>query len=393
MGLLSWVVNRIGGESEPTQVEIDELFNLQAELVIRNLAFQSAVKLIANSISKCEFKTYFKGKEVREKEYYLFNVEPNKNQNSSQFIHKWINKLYKENECLIIENNGQLLIADSFQVKEYALLDNQFTQVTVGDFTFNKTFFMSDVLYFKLNDENIRRLINRMYDTYGKLIAYGQKSYQKSRGNRGILNVSAQAQGKKDFETTFEKLMNDRFRSFFQAENAVLPLFDGYSYSELEKKIYSNEGTRDIKAMIDDIYDFTARGINIPPVLLKGDVANSEQVVNNFLTFCVDPLCDFLQEEINRKRSGYDAFKQGTYTKIDTKAIKHVDLLSESTAIDKLIASGAFCVNDIRKLTGEEKIEEEWANKHYMTKNYATVEELLNDLQGGEKVEKPIKNK
>jgi len=69
---------------------------------------------------------------------------------------------------------------------------------------------------------------------------------------------------------------------------------------------------------------------------------------------------------------------------IDSKSIKHIDLLSVSTAIDKLIASGAFCINDIRKLVGEPVIDEPWAWQHYITKNYATVEELLNSLGGGQ---------
>lgn len=86
---------------------------------------------------------------------------------------------------------------------------------------------------------------------------------------------------------------------------------------------------------------------------------------------------------INRKRYGYAGFKNGNYVQIDTKAIKHVDLLSVSTAIDKLIASGAFCINDIRKLTGETIIDEAWANQHFMTKNYATVADLLESLQEG----------
>jgi hypothetical protein len=90
-----------------------------------------------------------------------------------------------------------------------------------------------------------------------------------------------------------------------------------------------------------------------------------------------------LQEEINRKRSGYSAFSQGTYVEIDTKAIKHIDLLSVSTAIDKLIASGAFCINDIRKLVGEQVIDEPWAWQHYITKNYTTIEDL-EALKGGE---------
>ncbi|ABO51116.1 phage portal protein, HK97 family [Desulforamulus reducens MI-1] len=384
MGLISWLVNRISGDPEPTELEIEEFFNLQAELVIRNLAFYSAINLIANSISKCEFKTYLRGKEIKDKEYYLFNVEPNRNQNSSQFIQKWITKLYENNECLIISDaNGQLLVADTFSKTEYALFDYQFSQVSVDNFTFNKTFSMKDVLYFKLNNQDIRKLINGMYESYGKLISYGQKSYQKSRGSRGILDVGAVAQGKPNFHETFSKLMNERFKTFFNAENAVLPLFDGYTYTDLGSKTYSNEGTRDIKAMIDDIYDFTARAFRIPPVLLKGDIANIEDAVNNYLTFCIDPLTDMMQEEVNRKRNGFEGFKQGTFLKINTKSIKHVDLLNVATAIDKLISSGAFCINDIRMLVGDEPIDEPWAWQHWMTKNYSSVEDLLKVLNGG----------
>lgn len=383
MGLISWLVNRISGDSEPTPVEIEEFFNLQAELVIRNLAFQSAVNLVANSISKCEFKTYLKGKEVKQKEYYLFNIEPNKNQNSSVFIHKWISKLYEENECLIISVGDQLLVADDFNKKEFALLDHQFTQVSVDGFSFDKTFYMSDVMYFQLNNKDIRKLINSMYQTYGELISYGQKSYKKSRGSKGVLDVSSVAQGKTNFQETFGKLMNERFKTFFEADNAVLPLFDGYKYTGIDSKTYSSEGTRDIRAMVDDIFDFTARAFCIPPALLRGDMANIGGVVDNYLTFCVDPLCDMLQEEANRKRSGYVGFSQGTYMVIDTKTIKHVDLLSVSTAIDKLIASGAFCINDIRKLVGEEPIDEPWAWQHFMTKNYSTVADILAALNGG----------
>lgn len=383
MGLISWLVDRISGDPEPTAVEIEEFFNLQAELVIRNLAFQSAVNLVANSISKCEFKTYLRGKEVKQKEYYLFNIEPNKNQNSSVFIHKWISKLYEENECLIISVGDQLLVADGFNKKEFALLDHQFTQVSVDGFSFDKTFYMSDVMYFQLNNKDIRKLINSMYETYGKLISYGQKSYEKSRGSKGILDIGTVAQGKINFQETFNKLMNERFKTFFEAENAVLPLFDGYKYTDIGSKTYSNEGTRDIKAMVDDIFDFTARAFCIPPALLRGDMANIGDAVDNYLTFCVDPLCDMLQEEVNRKRSGYAGFSQGTFMKIDTKTIKHIDLLSVSTAIDKLIASGAFCINDIRKLVGEEPIDEPWAWQHFMTKNYSTVADVLAALEGG----------
>lgn len=385
MGLKTWIINRLTGDTEPTEIQIEEFFNLQAELVVRNLAFQSAVNLVAKSISKCEFKTYFKNKEVKNQEYYLWNIEPNKNQSSSQFITKLITKLYENNECLVIESNGQLLVSDSFNKKEYALFEHQFKDVIVDNFTFNRTFNMSEVLYFKLNNNNVRNLINGMYESYGKLISYGQKSYEKSRGSKGILDINAVAQGKPNFNEIFVKLMNERFKKFFEANNAVLPLFDGYSYQDIGSKTYSNEGTRDIKAMVDDIYDFTGRAIGTPPILLKGEVSGSTDAVDNLLTFCVDPLADMLQEEINRKRSGYSGYSQGTFLTIDTKTIKHIDLLNVSSSIDKLISSGAFTINDIRKLVGDQPIAEDFADQHYMTKNYATVEELMKTLnEGGE---------
>lgn len=388
MGILTWLRSKMSnGQITITATDGNEFFSLLAETYIRELAFQSAVNMIANSISKCEFKTFYGGEEKKDREYYLFNVEPNRNQNSSQFIHKWISKLYQENECLIIEVNDQLLIADSYQKKTYALYDYSFSGVTVDDYTFNRPFLMSEVLFFRLSEVNMRKVTNGLYESYGKLITYGMKSYQKSRGNRGTLNVSTMAQGKANFQETFNSLMNERFKTFFTAENAVLPLFEGYSYNDLGSKTYSNEGTRDIRAMVDDISDFTAKGLGIPPPLLRGDVAGIKDALDQYLTFCVDPLCDMLQEEINRKRNGYAGFKAGNYLQIDTKAIKHVDLLSVSSAIDKLIGSGAFCINDIRKVCGESIIDEPWAWQHFMTKNYSSVADLLAALEGGEPLE------
>ena len=386
MGLITWLTDKLGGQTIPlTGIDdlMDEYAALMGDVYIRELAFWSAVNMISNSISKCEFKTYMNDKEVKDREYYLWNVEPNKNQNSSAFIHKWISQLYQDNECLIIEVGGQLLIADSFMVQPYALYDYSFSGVTVENFTFSQTFKMSDVMYFKLSEKDMRRVTAGLYESYNKLIVYGMKSYQTSRGNRGTLNISGAALGKKDYKETVEKLLNERFKTFFNAENAVLPLFDGYTYTDIASKTYSNEGTRDIRAMMNDVFDFTAKALGIPPVMLSGDVAGTKDAVDDYLTFCVDPLIDMLQKEINRKRSGYLGFKSGTRIKIDTKSIKHVDLLSVSVAIDKLISSGAFCINDIRKFVGEEIIDEPWAWQHFITKNYSTVEDVLNALNSG----------
>jgi len=384
LSLITYIKDFLGvGTPATKEIPTEEFFNIVTEIHIRELAFWSSVNMIANSISKCEFKTFKENKEVKTNEYYLWNIEPNKNQNSSEFTHKLISQLYRNNECLVVESGGQLLVADSFSVEEFVLKENIFSGVSVGLFTFQKTFTMSEVMYFKLSEKDMRQVTNGIYEGYGKLIAYGMKAYQKSRGNRGVLNYETIASGNEAAKTAFDDLMNNRFKKFFTAENAVLPLPKGYEYTDIGSKTYSNEGTRDIRAMADDISDFTAKGFGIPPALAKGDLAGIKDAMDSYLTFCIDPLADMISEEINRKRNGYAGFSQGTYLKIDTKSILHVDLLSVSVAIDKLIASGAFTINDIRKLVGEQPIDEVYANTHFITKNYSSVEEVLAALGGG----------
>lgn len=387
MGLISWLIDKFGGKPVPTNFRFDEdeYASLVFDIYVREMAFWSAVNIVANAVSKCEFKTYLNGKEDKGKEYYLWNIEPNKNQNSSRFLNKLIAKLYRDNECLVIEQNGQLLVADSFNRKPYALYDDVFTEVRVEDFTFARSFVQSEVLYYQLNEENVRKLVNGLYESYSKLIAYSMKAYQRSRGTKGIFKYDTIPVAGTPEREAFDALINRKIKQWMEGDNAALPLGRGQEWKELQHKTYTNESTRDIRAQIDDIFDFTARAFGIPPALLRGDVQDTSKAIDQLLTFCIDPLVDMLQEEINRKRNGYDGFSKGTYIKIDTKCIKHVDLLSVATAIDKLIGSGAFCINDIRKAVGDEPIDEPWANQHFITKNYETVENALTALEGGEK--------
>jgi HK97 family phage portal protein len=386
LGLISWLVDKFGG---PIPVSYNgDLFEEYEDLVgdtyIRELAFLSAVNLVANAVSKCEFKTFTKGKEEKGREYYLWNLEPNKNQNSSVFLHKMISKLYRNNECLVIEQNGQLLVVDSFTRTPYALYEDVFTRVTVGEFTFDRSFAQSEVLYFNLTESDTKKVVDGLYNSYSKLITYSMKAYQKSRGTKGIFQYDTLPVAGTPERDAFDKLINEKIKKWLDGDSAALPLGRGQEWKELEKKTYSSENTRDIRALVDDISDFTARAFGIPPALLRGDVQDTSKAVDQLLTFCIDPLVDMIQEEINRKRNGYAGFSQGTYLKIDTKTMKHVDLLSVSTAIDKLISSGAFCVNDIRELVGEPVIEEPWAYEHFITRNYMPFEEALKALKGGE---------
>ena len=395
MGFKDWVLHFFGG-GKNKKVGIDEIMadvNVQDsiyEICLRELAFWSCVNKIAGAIVKCEFQTYRNYKEIQGREYYLWNYEPNPNQNAASMLFKLIGTLYRKNEALMVEVGKNIYVADSYDKEIYALKEYQFKNVEIDGYTLSDTFNMSDVLFFQLNSADMRKMVNGMYKAYSKLLTHAQNVYRKSRGRKGILNISAMAEQSETFDQEFDDLMTKHFKNFFEKENAVLPLFDGYQYTDISQntKTYSSESTRDIKALADDIYDFTARAFSFPPSLAKGDVQDTEKAVDELLTFVVDPLVKILQTEINRKRYGLEGIKKGDYIRINTLAVKHIDIFDIATPIEKLISSGVFTVNDILKVLKMQTIDEEWANQHFITKNYATIQDLLNNLGGGEKIEK-----
>ena len=368
-----------------------ELFQLAQEYSLRDLAFQTCVNLIANAVGKCEFRTYKNNKEIMGAEAYLWNVEPNVNQNSTAFLHKMIAKLYTKNEVLIISTRGfdgmeHLVIADSFDKQgEYPSKPNEYKNVIVGDFAYNKTFRESEVMHLTLNNKDIKKVLDAMYMSYYKMVAAAQKAYGFEKGNHLKVHVDQAMQGDQKFAENFKYMMEEQVKPFFTSDNAVLPEFNGYLYEELGER--SGSDTRDIRAMYDDIFDFTARAFNIPTVLMSGQVAGTEDALNQWLTVCIDPLCDQLQEEANRKRYGLEEWKKGNYLRIDTSCLIHFDVFANASNVDKLVGSGTFSVNEIRRAAGQPRIEEDWADRHMITKNYATIEEVLKALGGGEQNE------
>ena len=73
---------------------------------------------------------------------------------------------------------------------------------------------------------------------------------------------------------------------------------------------------------------------------------------------------------------GKSDYLAGSYIKVDTTKIKVTDLNDMATALDKLFAIAAVSINDIIEMIGGERIDEEWANKRFVTKNYTDTSQL-----------------
>nr|WP_207719585.1 phage portal protein [Clostridium cadaveris] len=355
-------------------------------LAVEAFAINTAINLISGCIAKCEFKTFLDGKEVKDEDYYSWNYEPNKNQNSTEFISKLVSKLLFENECLVIENAGQYLIADSFYRHEYAVMEDYFDNVTIKDFTFDKTFRMSDVFYFKLNDKNITKLLDGLMQGYNNLMNMAVGKYKRSGGRKGIIHLDAIRSGDQEAKKRRQKLFDEDFKAYFTAENAVLPLNKGEDYTEQngEGSKKSTSEMKDIRDLLDEEFIRVAQAYKIPPAILKGDIANVSEITDNLLTFCIDPIVDLIQTEINRKSYGKNVLK-GSRLVIDTTCILHIDVFAIADKIDKLISDGIYSIDEIRAKIKDSLINEEWSKKHFLTKNFEDITQIDN-MKGGEMV-------
>lgn len=379
INFLRWLTGKNGGISK--EVTSEELEAAAQELNIRIMAFNVCVNMIANFIGKCEFKTYKDGKPVKGREYYMLNFEPNGNQNSTMFWHEFIYRLCMDNEVLCISTTARdghemLVVADSWdKPAKYPAKQNEYKNVKAGEVTYRKTFKESEVLHLKLNNKNMRPMIDAIYGSYIKLISAAEKSYTRSRGVRLKVKVDQIASGEKNFAKDFKDLMDQQVKPWVNADSGVLPQYDGYEYSEMGKDGGNKvESSRDIRAMIDDVFTFTARCVGIAPVLVTGDVADTKDAMIRTLTTCIDPLCDQIHEEMTRKRYGYEEWQKGNFVQIDTTTIIHFDMFANAANVEKLIGSGAFSINDVLAAAGLPEIDAPWAKKHWLTLNIGTME-------------------
>lgn len=334
-----------------------------------------AINLITGTISKCEFRTFAKGKEIKQDEYYLWNIEPNDNQNSSQFIQELILKLLFNNEALVVEVNGKLVVADSFERTPYAFYPDTFSGVSCGDFRFDKTFSAPDVLYFRMGHENIRAHLSRLMSGYSDLLDMAIGKYKRAGGRKGTAKINRPKSGDKQFEKQIEDLFTKKFRAYFEAENAVVDLPNGVEYSEItgEGSKKSTSEIADIQGICKEAVSRVAQAFRIPPSLLQGDIADIGSLTENYLTFCIDPLTDMIEEEITRKRYGKAAFLAGYYLMIDTTCIKHIDIFDVAEQADKLIADSIYNVDEIRRKVGDAPLNTWWSKQYVRTKNYESV--------------------
>lgn len=351
------------------------------EIYFKELALYTAISYIANAISKCEIKNYKDGEEVKGLSYFIMNLSPNENYNASQFWHKVIEKMYYEGESLVINIDNKLYCADRFYTEYEPIHGNIYKNIIIDGKGIDRVFHAEEVFLFALDNKNVKKLIDSVYRGYNELLGYAQKVYMKSNGSKYKVKMPMMKTGDEEFTKLFEENIEKQLKIFIDSSDAVYTEYEGYELNEIN----SNGKNKDIKDIIElrkDIFEITAQAFNIPLSLMTGNITNVNDVVKSFITFAVDPVAIMMGDEITRKQErsrehSYVAWLQGRYYKVDTSKINHIDILESASNIDKLIASGFACIDDLRSLTGMNLINNDFSKTHFITKNYDTIENRL----------------
>ncbi|HFQ6441017.1 TPA: phage portal protein [Listeria monocytogenes] len=387
MGFKSWVSGLFNEEQRTLNLTDTVWCSIPSdklkELAIKKWAIDSCANKIANTLSCAEILTYEKGEEVRKKNWYLFNIEANQNQNATEFWKKAIYKLVYDNEALIFMQGENIYVADSFTKNDKALYENTYINVTLKNFTFTKEFKESEILHLTLNNESIKSIIDGFYLLYGDLISAAVNKYKKLNSRKITVKLKAMFGQTPEAEEKLRVMLSERMKKFLAEGDSALPVEDGMEIDELagDSKIAES---RDIKKMIDDVFEMVANSFNIPLGLAKGDTVGLSEQVNSFLMFSINPIAEMFTDEGNRKFYGRDSVLERTYMKLDTTRIKVQDIQEIASSMDVLFHIGVNTIDDNLRMIGREPVMSPETQERFVTKNYAPLGENEEDLKGGD---------
>lgn len=359
-----------GEEAIEDGVGIHEKCDNLTQTAVKEYAFQLCKKMIATLASQCEFKTYENGIFKKNHDYYRLNIEPNNNQDAFTFWQKVVEELLTNGNCLIIPMNDGYYIATGHDRKTYQLKENEYHNVKVGVPLIQKVMPESKVIYLSLSEEDLRLAETKSSKMIDEVFHTIKEQYQLKKYNKIILektNHQSQVQGRMKAQ---EEKDAEIYSNFINSKkNSMISMPNGMQLGKVESRM--GEGYVDdapnIQSFFESILTITASTYFIDPDLLKGKSVNLEPFVKMYLTGFLKPI----ERELNRKLYGEKQLLNNTYIEIDPSKLLQADPLTVAKTNDIKLRSGTHSINDLLMEAGRSRIEQSWADEHYITLNYA----------------------
>lgn len=362
--------------------ELEYLFDLELanetsqRAYLKRMAIDTVLNYVGRTVSQSEFRFYKDGSPEKNEWYYKLNVRPNTDNSAAEFWQKFVYKLMYDNEVLVIKTDtDDFLIADSFNRKEYALYEDIFTEVKVKDYEFERPFRMSEVIHIEYNNKKLNDFLDGLYADYGELMGRMVDSSLRNHQIRGTVDIDQVGNFDEKTSQKLQKFVNRITKVFANSAIAIVPQTKQFKYNEISKGERTDSQTfTDITKLKNELVSEVAKAVGVPPKLVHGDVVDLTESRKAFIEFCIKPLIEKIENELNAKLFEPKEYLAGS--RIDVVGIDRPNIFDLSSALADLIGSGPFSPNEIRVEMGYEPIDDPAMDKHYITKNFASTDEL-----------------
>ena len=367
MGFLDAIFKR---NSELSFMFDTEFFvSASTRIHMKHLAVETCANFLARTISQSEFRVKTNGAYVKDELYYKMNVRPNKNQSATEFWEQVIINMIYDNEVLIIQSDDEdLLIADDFTHNEYAVYEDTFTDVTIGDYTFKRVFKQSEVLHMRYANKNLQPLIDGLYKDYADLFSNVLGSQKRKNQIRSTVSVDSSVAKDAEKMGKLQAYIDKVYKSIRKnTDVALVPEQPGFTYKEHASGT-SNQSVDEINKVTNGFLDQIAMAIGIPAGLLHGDLAGVKEITKSYTVFTVKPMLKKIRDECNSKFFTMKEYLSGSF--LEVKIASYESIFDLAVAIDKLVSSGTFNRREIRGEAGFDTPDSEEFDKYYISKNY-----------------------
>ena len=324
-----------------------------------------------------------------EKLHHRWNVKPNPYQNAQEFKRKFIRQMLIDGESLIVQEGAPdyyLHIADSYTEERVSLNEIVYRDIEVDGISFGDK--PADEVYMlKYKNEKVSKWIRQLDDNYVDLFNRLVEIQKLQSQLRIYPKFKTMGSKNRDSQAKFMEFLKSFQTAVEEKQVVIAPTQDDYDINE-NKSAFKGFNIDEVSKMEAIYLSNVCRLYGISPTLFNGELADIEQHRDDFIRF-VHSVMQIVSTEINSK---YFAEGEKEYSEKQVRLIlffmEYNSALDASKDIEKAIGSGVYTINDILEMQGRDKVDDEHADRRFLTRNIGTIEEA--DLKGGENTERRI---
>jgi hypothetical protein len=283
--------------------------------------------------------------------------------------------------ALVVPARDALWIADGWTENKRPGRASRFENISIGGSTevVPRPLWAGEVFVFRLPETSKWRvLFAQMEAAYDEMAKSSIDAFGDKNDRRYLMYVDQQQAGQSAQQQKVEEYLKNQVAPFIQGTDVALPLFRGFDLKRMESDYSGGETTLDVVQIRQECFKIVATCLGIPYSFLEGNVNNFDSVSDSVLTFLIDPIAKVIQDELVSKLFTPIQWGHGSYVKVDTTHIRHVDIFAVADKVEKLIGSSIDTPNELRVLTGQEPVEAPGMDDYHMTLNHTD----LSDREG-----------